>query len=267
MTATDTPLVLASGLMFPEGPALSPDGQMLYCVNVQANFISRLDLHTQTLTREWVTLPDGGRGNGMTLGLDGALYVADVGAKRIVRVSLPDGRVSVVVDTNDIGAPLLGPNDLLFDRVGSLYFTDPDGSWDTPIGAVYNLAHGSSRVSKIAGGLRYPNGLALSPDEKTLYVALSPLNEIAAFDLHTGAQRPFASVPGPDGLRLAPGGDLYAACYASGEVAVAAPGGHVRRRFAAGGAHPTNLCFSHDGLGLYVTNAETNALVYVRLAE
>lgn len=259
--------VLASGLSFPEGPTLSPDGQTLYCVNVGASFLSRLDLRTHIFTREWVTLPDNGRGNGMTLGPDGALYVADVGARRIVRVGLPDGNITVIVDKTDTGEALLGPNDLVFSRDGDLYFTDPNGSHDMPIGAVYKVAHGTRAVSQVAGGLRYPNGLVLSPDEKTLYVALSPLNSVVAFDLAGGTQASFASVPSPDGMRARPGGGLYVACYSSGEIAEVGADGEVLRRLPAGGANPTNLCFAPGGRGLYVTESATDTLVYLPLGE
>ena len=148
--------VIARGLAFPEGPTLSTDGTTLYVVNVQASFLSRLDLGTGTLTREWVTLPDGGVGNGMTLGPDGALYVADVGARRIVRVSPDDGTVTTMADTTDTGGPLRGPNDLVFDAHGGLFFTDPAGSWDDPIGCVYHVGPGDGSVCRIAGGIQFP---------------------------------------------------------------------------------------------------------------
>ena len=176
-------VTLAQGLKFPEGPVLSPDGKTLYTVNVQTDFISRLDLKTKTLTREWVTLPTGGRGNGATWGPDGALYVADVGRKLIARVSLPDGKVTTFVDKTADGTPFRGPNDLVFDKKGGLYFTDPDGTWDKPIASVYYVAPTTHAVSQVAAGLQFPNGLALSADERTLYVGESPLHRITAIDL------------------------------------------------------------------------------------
>ena len=261
-------LILATGLLFPEGPALSPDGRFLFCVNVQAAFVSRLDLHAKTLTRDWLTLPDGGRGNGMTLGPDGALYVADVGAKRIVRVHVQTKAVSVVADKDDKGQPLRGPNDLCFDRAGDCYFTDPDGTWDTPVGCVYKVAAGTKLVTKVAGGMRFPNGLALSVDEKTLYVAISPLGDIDAVDLHTGARRVFSHVGekgGPDGLRVDSAGSVYAAVFGDGVVCKVSPHGKVLARYSAGGQNPTNLCFAPDGKSLYVTESQTNSIVEVHL--
>ncbi len=273
MSATPAPpAVLATGLAFPEGPVLSRDGSTLYCVNVQAGFLSRLDLATRTLTREWLTLPDGGRGNGATLGPDHALYVADVGARRIVRIGLENdpmpGAVTIVADTNHVGAPLRGPNDLIFAPDGSLYFTDPEGSSDNPIGVVYKVRPATGQVSLVADGLRYPNGLVLSQDAQTLYVAQSPLGSIDAIHLASGVLRPFAHVSetgGPDGLRLGPDSHIYAALFGDGVVAKVSPQGEVVARLPVGGRNPTNLCFAPDGRALYITEAETHSIILLPL--
>lgn len=261
--------VLATGLRFPEGPTLSADGRTLYVVNLQAGFLSRLDLDTGDLTREWVTLPDGGAGNGATLGPDGALYVADVGARRIVRVGLPDGPVTTVTDTNDAGQPLRGPNDLIFDAEGGLFFTDPAGSWEDPIGCVYHVAARTSVVTKIAGHLQFPNGLALASDGRTLYVAETARKRVLAFELASGARRVFAAVGedgGPDGMRLGHDGCLYVALFGDGCVAVISPSGETVRRYPIPtGKLVTNLCFAADGRSLYVTEAASHSVVQVTL--
>ncbi len=270
--STPIPTVLATGLAFPEGPVLSRDCKVLYCVNVAASFISRLDLTTHTLTREWLTLPDNGRGNGATLGPDGALYVADVGAKRIVRIDISQdpspGAVSVIADADPLGAPLLGPNDLVFAPDGTLYFTDPNGSWADPIGAVYKVHPATRAISVVAKDLRYPNGLVLSQDARTLYLAQTPLKRIDALDLSTGTLHPFATVSengGPDGLRLGPDGSLYVAVFGDGVVVKVSPQGKVLARLPVGGQNPTNLCFTPEGTALYVTEAETHTLVFLPL--
>lgn len=273
--APKMPITLAQGLKFPEGPALTPDGKTLYLVNVQTSAVSRLDLKTKNLTYAWVTLPDGGRGNGATLGPDGALYVADVGRKLIARISLTDGQITTVVDKTAAGEPFRGPNDLIFDKQGGLYFTDPDGSWDKPIAAVYYVAPKTHAVSQVADGLQFPNGLVLSPDEKTLYVAESPLHRIMAIDVTPnggvppGHKRVFCvtgTVGGGDGMRLGRDGFLYAAIYGEGVIAKISPQGEVVHRFPIGvGLHCTNLCFTHDGKSLYVTETDTNSVIQLRL--
>ena len=183
--------VLAAGLKFPEGPALSSDGQFLYFVNCESSAISRIDLKRGKSEYEWATLPDGGKGNGSAMGVDGFLYVADYAAKRIVRVNTASKLMTTIVDQDEAGGPLRGPNDLVFDKKGGLYFTDPAGSWDEPVGAVYYAAPGTRQVSKIADGLRFPNGLALSPDGLTLYVVLSTLSTPKTRSFALRLARPF----------------------------------------------------------------------------
>lgn len=264
-------VTLAHGLVFPEGSTLSADGKTLYIVNVQANFISRLDLKTNTLTREWVRLPAGGRGNGLTLGPDGALYVADVGRRCIARISLKDKAVTMIADRTETGAAFRGPNDLVFDTHGGLYFTDPDGSWNEPLGAVYYAAPKTHKVSKVAEGLRFPNGLVLSPDERTLYVAESPLHRISRIDLTPNGTMPpgrksvfavVATTGGPDGMRWGPDGQLYAAIFGDGAVVRVNTAGKITGRVSIPqGSQPTNLCFSADGTALFVTEAESHCVV------
>ena len=267
-TAHHPPVVLARGLRFPEGPALSPSGDTLYVVNLETEWLSRLELTTGALTREWAALPDGGRGNGLTLGPDGDLFVADAGRRLIARVSLSGGHISTVADRTEAGGLLRGPNDLVCDRHGGIYFTDPAGTWDDPIGAVYYVAPAPRTVSRVADGLQFPNGLVLSPDEKTLYVAESPLRRVTAVSLPAGAKRVFATVSttgGPDGMRLGPDGDLYAAIYGEGVIARISPSGEVVARLPVGaGLRPTNLCFAPDGGSLYVTEADSGTVVRMR---
>ena len=267
--APKPPVTLAQGLKFPEGPALSPDGKTLYLVNVQTSAISRLDLKTKTLTYAWVTLPEGGRGNGATLGPDGALYVADVGRKLIARISLPEGQVTTIVDRTAEGKPFRGPNDLVFDKRGGIYFTDPDGSWDKPIASVYFVAPQTHAVTLVADGLQFPNGLTLSADGKTLYVAESPLHRITAIDLNSGAKNVFCvtgTVGGGDGMRLGHDGFLYAAIYGEGVIAKISLQGEVVHRYPViVGQHPTNLCFTQDGKSLYVTETDSNTVIELRL--
>jgi len=263
------PETLARGLKFPEGPTLSADGGTLYCVNVQSSAISRLDLKTGAFSYTWVTLPEGGRGNGMTLGPDGALYVADVGRKLIARISLPDGAVTTVVEKAAGGKAFRGPNDLIFDKEGGLYFTDPDGSWDAPVGAVYHVAAKTHVVSRVAEGMRFPNGLALTADGKTLLVAESPLHLVTGVVLAGGARRTFCvtgTVGGGDGMRLGRDGFLYVAVYGEGVIAKISPVGDVVHRYDVQvGKHCTNLCFTPDQKSLYVTETDTNTIIKMRL--
>ena len=114
-----------------------------------------------------------------------------------------------------------------------------------------------------------PNGLVLPPDEKTLFVAESPLHRITAISLAGGAKRLFCvtgTVGGGDGMRLSRDGFLYAAIYGEGVIAKISMQGEVVHRYDIQvGQHPTNLCFASDGRSLYVTETDTNTIIQVRL--
>ncbi len=126
------------------------------------------------------SLPAGGFNgpNGMTADKDGAVLLCEHGNRRIVRID-KDRKVSTLVDTFE-GKKFNSPNDLVFRSDGSLYFTDPpyglpkgddDPAKELPLNGVYRLANGKLQV--IVKDLTRPNGIALSPDEKTLYIANS----------------------------------------------------------------------------------------------
>ncbi len=272
---------VASGLTFPEGPALSPDGQYLYCVNVQGPDISRVDLKTGELKKDWVVLPTPGRGNGATIGPDGNLYVADVGRKCIDRIDIKTGVVSTYIDKSDTGGPLLGPNDLCFDRRGNLYFTDPDGSSvNRPIGAAYMVVADVKTVNKIGGGLAYPNGIVVTPDGDKIYVNESPKSDITEYEpleyiaaptngLQAFSSRLFTHIDGaggPDGMRMDKFGYIYAAMYGGGRIVKINPKGSAEKVYPIdAGPNTTNLCFSKDGKSLYVTETKSNSIVKIKL--
>ena len=274
-TALKTLRVLATGLNFPEGPSLDPNGKYVYFVDTQDSFVCRFNLKTNTLERHWVTLPGGGKGNGSTIGPDGALYVADVARKSIDRVSLPDGAVTTVVDHDDIGGALLGPNDLIFDKSHALYFTDPNGTWNNPAlkASIYRVDPITHAVTKVAGNLNFCNGLIITPDGKTLVTIESPIRQFDAYNVSPAGPLPVQNSPariigvlgGGDGIRMGKDGYIYSCFFGDGVVAKFDLQGKIVRRYPAGGMNPTNLCFSRDGKSLYVTETQTNTLVQVPL--
>ena len=182
---------------------MSPDGKTLYVVNVGGNFISCLDLKTKTLTREW--LPSRPR-----------------------RRTLYDRRWPETDCSRRAAGWQAHDN------------SDPDETWDKPIAAVYYVAPKTQAVSKVADGLQFPNGLALSPDEKTLYVAESPLHRMTAISLPSGEKRVFGiteTVGGGDGMRVDQKGFLYAAIFGEGFIAKISP----RRQIFVRGRGPNKL--------------------------
>jgi gluconolactonase len=184
--------------------------------------------------------------NGMTLGHDGSLVVCEQGTQaeqaRISRVDPGTGQVNSLVDSWE-GLRLNSPNDVVVRRDGTIWFTDPSyghlqGFRPEPqIGDyVYRYDRASGRLSVVADCFDKPNGLAFSPDERTLYVTDSGANQepgsyhvrrphhILAFDVqdgrHLGPGRLLAvTTPGfPDGLKVDRAGRVYASSFSGVQV-------------------------------------------------
>ncbi len=180
---------IATGLQFPEGPVWMPDGTLL-CVELKGRTVVRVHLDGRV---ETVATP-GGSPNGLAIGPDGAAYVCNSGGwgfsevmgmtvpdvrqpgdytgGRIERVDLDTGQVTVLYTECD-GNELVGPNDLVFDAAGGMWFTDHGkqrGRVHT-IGAVYYAAADGSEIREVIFPLDSPNGIGLSPGGDRLYVA------------------------------------------------------------------------------------------------
>lgn len=166
------------------------------------------------------------------------------------------------------------PNYPVFDRRGRLYVTD-SGSWQKRNGALLRFEpDGSGRV--IAAPFGYANGLALSADERTLFMVESDADRVYRFDVNTdgdvGRPEVYAEQVGrlPDGLTLDEAGNLYVACYASDEIWRISPG---REKTLLGWDHfgillgrPTNLAWGGpDRDTLYVANLGRTTITRVRL--
>jgi len=263
-----TPRTFATGFEFPEGPAFDRRGY-LYVVNHQSptGRISRIAPDGSVST----FVETGGKPNGSAFHENGDLYVADAGTRSILRVT-PSGEIFTVVDSFE-GERLNAPNDLVFDSHGNLYFTDPSRfpRPDLCLSPVYRL-NVDGRLERLIEDLAFPNGIALSPDERTLYVAETRRHQTTAFELRpdgsVGKSRVLARYEPParpDGMAVDEEGNLIVALIHGSRLAVVAPNGEVLDEYPAGGTGPTNVCFGGDDFRqLYVTETETNTVVVLR---
>ena len=230
---------LATGFVFTEGPLWHPDGYY-YFVDIRTNSLYRL---VPGKTAELVTKTNGG--NGTTFDLQGRLVMCEGGGRRVVRVT-PDGKIEPLVERFE-GGRFNRPNDVVCRTDGSLYFTDPDkrvpyGEREIPGPAGIDNTWDGARVYRlkpdgsisVLAQCEYPNGLAFSPDERTLYVANTRSSKyIHAIDLDSGGsmvgRRIFADMnanegPGiPDGMKVDTQGRVY--CTGPGGIWVFAPDG------------------------------------------
>jgi len=230
---------LATGFVFTEGPLWHPDG-FYYFVDIRTNRLYRL---TPGKSPEIYAETRGG--NGTTFDLDGRVVLCEGDARRVVRIDA-DRKFSVVAERYQ-GGRFNRPNDVVCRSDGSLYFTDPDkrvpyanreipppegldNTWD---GASVYRVTSDGNISRVAL-CEYPNGLAFSPDERTLYVANTRSSKyIHALDLDAAGnvtgRRVFADMnagdqPGiPDGLKVDSLGRVY--CTGPGGIWVFRPDG------------------------------------------
>ena len=208
--------------------------------------------------------------NGLILDPNGRLVFCEHGDRR-VSVLTRDGGKRTLVD-NYMGKRLNSPNDGIYDSQGNLFFTDPPyglpKNWEDPrreldFSGVYRLSR-DGKLTLLTKEMTRPNGIALSPDEKTLYVAQSdPKKAIwMAYPLKAdgtiGAGRVFADVTSmvgkykglPDGMKIDSKGNLFAT--GPGGVHVYAPDGKRLGRLETGEA-TANCAWGDDGSTLYIT--------------
>ena len=287
--------VLATGLEFPEGPVVMPDGSVVL-----------VEIRGKRLTRVY---PDGrkevvaeipGGPNGAALGPDGKMYICNNGGfswiptgkmimpgpqpddylgGSIQRVDMQSGKIETVVDKCGEHA-LRGPNDLVFDRHGGLWFSDlgKRRARDMDVGGFYYLKPGMKEIVEGMHGVLPANGIGLSPDENIVYIAETPTARLWAYDLsapgtvkprdviYRGERgKPIAGLGGYqmfDSLAVEASGNVCVATLISGCISVIAPDGTVVEQVPTGDRVTTNIAFGGPELKTaYITLSGKGELI------
>lgn len=261
MTTSEATLVI-SGYDSPEGPAFDRDGNLFF-VNWLSSSIVKLKPEGEAAE----FFNTGGIPAGLAFHRDGSLYVADEGDDIHGILRIADGQAAILVNEYQ-GKPLNGANDLVFDRDGVLYFSDPwRSSRANPIGGFYRYSPGGS-LEQIDTGLAFPNGVALAADGSAAYLAETGEHRILRYaiaaDGGIGPRQEFAQLPGgegPDGMAFDEAGNLYVAHYGGGRVAIFDSSGTLAGEIRIPGANVTNVAFGGpDRRRLVITDVETASL-------
>ncbi len=276
--------VVASGFVWTEGPTWDQKRNSLYFSDIPNNRVHSWD--AQNGLGLWraeagsVPAPSGvqpGTNGLLYVPEEDALLVCDQSSRSIIQYDLAAGGDPVSIARGSDTLPFNSPNDLVRDREGGIYFTDPPygliGNEKSPLrvrsfDGIYYLAPGASQATVVDDAVRFPNGIGLSPDEMTLYVCVSdrdtPRIERYAKE-GTGWIRdraPFfdmaplreGGIPGnTDGMAIAQDGTIFAA--APGGIAILTPEAELLGRLITGKA-TGNCCFGEDGLTLFVTSSD-----------
>ena len=269
---------IAEGFDWSEGPVWDRHGEFLLFSDVPRNTIFKWQhgkgvsvfLKPSGYTG---TTPRGGEpgSNGLLMDTQGRLVLCQHGDRRVARLEA-GGTFTSLADRYN-GKRFNSPNDGVFKSNGDLYFTDPpyglvglntDPAKELDFNGVYRISASDGKVTLLTREMTFPNGIAFSPDEKTLYVANSdPKKAIwMAFAMQDdgtlGAGRVFGDVtssvgsrPGlPDGMKVDQAGNLFAT-GPGGVLIFAADGTHLGT-FATGQA-TANCGWGEDGTVLYIT--------------
>ena len=273
--------VVATGFEWAEGPVWDFEAARLYFSDIPRNTAfawSDADSLSVYLAPSGFTGEEyDGRepgSNGLVIGPDGQLTLCQHGDRRVAQLNPNKWGYSTLADSYN-GKRLNSPNDACFDSRGNLYFTDPPygmGKSDTKeldFQGVYRLSP-EGELALLTKELERPNGIALSPDEKTLYIASShgPRPVIMAYPLKLDGSLgtgdvffhadslPGDRLPGAnDGLKTDKRGNVWATT--AGGVAILDPSGKLLGRLLTG-RRTANCAFGGpDGTVLYITADDT----------
>jgi gluconolactonase len=212
---------VATGFEFTEGPIWIAEDRCLLFSDIPASKIFKLSADR----RVSIFRDPSDNSNGLTRDRQGRSIACEHGTRRVTRTE-SDGTIVVVSDRFD-GRKLNSPNDIIVKSDGAIYFTDPtygirSEQQEQPVQGVYRLAPNGEDLTLVVADFIAPNGLAFSPDERTLYISDSAHErcQIRAFDVQSDGtldrDRVFCDLttPGvdgvPDGMKVDRQGRLYA---------------------------------------------------------
>jgi gluconolactonase len=289
--------VVTEGLRFPEGPIALEDGSVIV-VEIEGGRLMRV----LPSGEKQVVAVLGGGPNGAAIGPDGKCYVCNNGGfdwtrtekgiarplgratgytgGRIERVDLKTGASSILY-THCGDTPLYGPNDIVFDKQGGFWFTDHGKTYGRQMdrGAVYYARRDGSLIKEAVFPILAPNGVGLSPDEKTLYATETDTGRLWQFPIIGEGEVAKEAWPSPhggvilhglpgyqrfDSLAVEAGGNICVANLVRGGISVFSPQGELLEFWSAPEPYCTNICFGGPQLKTaFITLSGTGRLIAV----
>ncbi|GEM_PF-992384 len=256
-TKIGAPVLVSSQFNFTEGPVWDKAHNVFLFTDVNANKLYQLALPTTVTVYKDPSL----KTYSLVFDKDGSLLTAEGGLRQVTR-TLADKTVKVLADKYQDKA-LNAPNDLVVRDDSTIYFTDPIfGPPPSPVGVDFMGLYRISPTGELTleGKFTTPNGLGLSPDQKTLYMASTMTNQVMAFSIaadgSTSNGKKFVDAPNADGMKVDASGNVWVACKDG--VYVFSPEGTTLASIKTT-TRPTNLAFGGpDGKTLLITSDAKN---------
>lgn len=293
--------VVTDGLSFPEGPIVMADGSVLVVEIKGGRLVRVLADGTKQIVAEL-----GGGPNGGAIGPDGACYVAqnggfhwlkedifgvtgydrphgrahDYAGGSIQRVDLETGAVTTLYTHCD-GVAINGPNDIIFDANGDMWFTDHGKTYDGVIdqGALYHAAADGSSIRRAVFPMITPNGCGLSPDGRTLYATETETGRLWHWPIIGRGEVGKDAWPSPNGgkqlgqgtgyqrfdsMAVEANGNICVATLVTGGITVFSPEGEKLEYWEGPEPYCTNICFGGpDMQTAYITVSGHGLLIAV----
>ena len=234
-----------------EGPAFDKNGN-LYVVNFQKDGTIGL-VKPDGAVELFVTLPEGSTANAIQFDSKGNMYLADFTGHNVLKVDMKTKKIDVYVHNSSFNQP----NDLCINKKDQLFASDPN--WKEGKGKLWRIDKGGKAVL-LTDQMGTTNGIALSPDEKTLYVNESLQRKIWSFTVdkkgNLSNKTLFAEFQdfGFDGMKCDNQGNLYVTRYGKGVIAVLDSKGKLIREVELKGKRCSNLVFGGlNGKLVFVT--------------
>ena len=291
--------VIAKDLKFPEGPIFMNDGSIIL-VEIARGTLSKVNINGSVE----VVADLGGGPNGAAIGPDGHCYVCNNGGFEwevslgkkgmrpisqsknyiggsIQKVNLSTGQYSTLY-TECNGVALKGPNDIVFDKNGNFWFTDLGKvrKRNMDRGAIYWAKSDGSEIKEVIQPFMTPNGIGLSPDEQTLYIAETEGGKLYSYKIINEGQVEKITFPESinggkllnieggikrfDSLALEENGNICVATLINGGISVISPEGNLVEFVKFDDPYITNICFGSQNLKTaYITASFEGLLLEV----
>lgn len=273
--------IITDELNFPEGPIYLNDESVLL-VEIARGTLTKVFMNG----KKEILCELGGGPNGAAIGPDGYCYICNNGGfewdiskdkkfmrpilqsktyknGRIEKVNLKSGKFQTLYDScNDI--PLNGPNDIVFDKKGNFWFTDLGKVRDRTMdrGAIYWAKADGSKIKEVIHPFMTPNGIGLSPDEKTLYVAETEGGKLYSYQIIGEGEVKKMDFPSSvnggilmniegglkrfDSLAVEKNGYVCVGTLVDGGISVISPSSGLVEFWSLDDPYITNICFGGD---------------------